>query len=54
MLKGNYKINGNKIFITNIDNYLGDVCFKIINNKTLERIENGAIFVKEILNIAKH
>lgn len=47
MLTGNYAINGNKITITNIDNYLGDVSFKIINNKTLERIEDGAIFSKE-------
>lgn len=47
MLRGNYAINGNKIITTNIDNYLGEISFKIIDNKTLERIEDGAIFSKE-------
>lgn len=47
MLPGNYAINGNKITTTNVDNYPGEISFKIIDNKTLERIEDGAIFSKE-------
>jgi len=47
MLPGNYAINGNKITTTNVDNYPGEISFKIIDYKTLERIEDGAIFSKE-------
>lgn len=48
MLTGNYVINGKIISTENINYYLpGGISFKIIDNKTLERIEDGAIFSKE-------
>jgi hypothetical protein len=47
MLTGNYVINGKIISTENINYYPGEISFKIIDNKTLERIEDGAIFSKE-------
>jgi hypothetical protein len=42
-----YKIINNQIDFYNDNGTITEISFKIIDNKTLERIEDGAIFSKE-------
>lgn len=47
VLRGNYIINRNKINVDILSDYIGDLSFNIIDEKTLERIQDGAIFSKQ-------
>ena len=46
-IKVNYKIEGNKIKLEKNIGYNQDISFIIINEKTLKRIQDDAIFLKE-------
>ena len=47
MLTGGYTINRNVIIIENIPDYPGNISFQIINENTLKRIQDGALFLKK-------
>ncbi len=43
----NYTIQGNKIELEENANYNEEITFEIINETTLKRVQDGAVFLKE-------